>query len=140
MFKSMMLVLALGLFAVGCVDSGAVADDQTGSVSQKTGGDNFDCHQGIIGLVNVVSCEGDILILPIKVDVKDVDVLSNNELTVLENSLNDVADISNVLNANKILNDVEADVLTKFLNDFDIDVTDTDVNVCTTILGGLLCK
>lgn len=139
MFKSMMMVLALGLFAVGCVDSGAVAEDQTGSVSQKTG-NNFDCHQGIVGLVNVVSCEGDILILPIKVDIKDVDVLSNNDLDILENSLNDVADLENVLNVSKILNDVEVTVLDKFLNDFDIDVSDIDVNVCTTVLGGLLCK
>jgi hypothetical protein len=136
MFRTAMLAIAVACFAAGCVDSPV---EETAAVEQKTG-DNFDCQNKVVLGVQIVSCEGDILILPIKVDVKDVDVLSNNELSVLEGSLNDLADISNVLNAAKILNDVEVLTLDKFLNDFDIDVTDNDVNVCTTILGGLLCK
>jgi hypothetical protein len=137
MFRTAMLVIAVACFAAGCVD-GAV-EDQTGSVAQQTG-NNFECENKVVLGVQIVSCEGDILILPIKVDVKDVEVLSDNELTILEDSLNDVADLNNILNANKILNDVEVATLDDFLNEFDIDVTNNDINVCTTILGGLLCK
>jgi hypothetical protein len=137
MFRSMMIMLALGCFAAGCVAEGDAADQA--SVTQATG-DNFECENKVVLGVQIASCQGDVLILPIKIDVKDVDVLSNNELSILENSLNDVAALNNILNANKILNDLQLTVLDKFLNDFDIDVTDNEVDVCTTILGGLLCK
>lgn len=137
MFRTAMLSIAVACLAAGCVD--APAEEQTGIVEQKTGG-GFECENKNVLGVQIVSCEGDIIILPIKVDIKDVEVLSDNELSVLEGSLNDVADLNNVLNVSKILNDVEVATLDDFLNDFDIDVTKNDINVCTTVLGGLLCR
>jgi hypothetical protein len=46
----------------------------------------------------------------------------------------------NILDKNTILNNLEVGVLTDFLDKFDIDVTKNDVDVCTTVLGALLCK
>jgi hypothetical protein len=139
MFKATMLSIAVACFAAGCVDGTAASDDQTAVTEQNSGG-GFECENKAVIGVNAVQCIGTILVLPIKVDIKDVDVLSDNQLSVLEGSLNDVAILSNILNIDKILNDVEVDVLDNFLNDFDIDVTKNDINVCTTVLGGLLCK
>jgi hypothetical protein len=131
-----MMSIAVACFAAGCVDAPV---EESGTTEQATGG-GFECENKVVLGVQIVSCEGDILILPIKVDVKDVDVLSNNDLSILEGSLNDVADLNNILNVSKILNDVEVAVLNDFLNDFDIDVTKNEIDVCTTVLGGLLCK
>ena len=46
----------------------------------------------------------------------------------------------NILDNNKILNDVEVTVLQDFLNKFLINVSKNDIDVCTTVLGVLLCK
>jgi hypothetical protein len=132
--RSMMLALAVGS-VVACVEP--AQQDETSATEQRTGG--FDCHNK--SAISGVECLGVVAIFPIDIDIKNVGVLSNNDLDVLNHSLNDVSILDGgILNHNKILNDLEAAVLTDFLNDFDIDVTGNDVDVCTTVLGLLLCK
>jgi len=131
--RSMMLT-----FAVGCVGVGDAAEDQNGAVAQESGG-GFQCVNKLN--IQVVSCVGQVAVLPINVDIKDVRALNDNDLTVLSNDLNNVSILDGgILNNNKILDDVEANVLTDFLNKFDIDVTKNDIDVCTAVLGISLCK
>ena len=138
MIRSMMLALAVGaVAAAGCVAPDAT-DEDTAALAQESGG-GFQCvnKQNI----QVVSCVGSISILPINVDIKNVRVLNNNELNVLSGDLNHVSILDGgILNNDKILNDVEVTVLQDFLNKFLINVTKNDIDVCTTVLGVLLCK
>jgi len=132
MFRSMMLA-----FAVACLGAGAAAADP--GAATNTGGGGFNCQNkaSIAG----VECIGSISVLPITVDVHDVGVLNGNDLSVLNNDLNHVSILDgDILDHNKILNDVEVTVLQDFLNKFVIDVTKNDIDVCTSVLGALLCK
>jgi hypothetical protein len=131
MFRSMMLALA-----VACLGVGTAAADQGAATN---GGGGFTClnKASIAG----VECVGSIAVLPISVDVKNVGVLNDNDIDVLSNDLNHLSVLDGgILNHDKILNDVEVTVLQDFLNKFDIDITKNDVDVCTTVLGALLCK
>jgi hypothetical protein len=135
LIRSMMLVLA----AVGCVGVGEAAEDQAGTTTQPSIIPNFECANAAS---LQVACVGDITaLLPITVAIKDVRVLNDNELEVLSNDLNHLAILNgNILDKNTILNNLEVGVLTDFLDKFDIDVTKNDIDVCATVLGGLLCK
>src|ERR1041384_5766366 len=123
MIRSLMLALAVGTF-VGCVDTADTADEQTAATEQHTGGFNCQNKASIVG----VECIGSIAVLPITVDVKNVGVLDNNKLSILDNDLNNLSikDI-NVLDNNKILDDVEVTVLQDFLNKFLINVSKNDI-------------
>jgi len=139
MIRSMMLVCALGaLGAVGCVASSDAADEA--ATSQNTGsGGLFDCQNN--HSVSVV-CTGDISILGgLTVTVNKV--LDGNQLNVLSGDLNNlkITDI-NVLDYNKILDDVKVVALNDFLTKFSIPVTNNDVDVCAVvnILGLQICK
>jgi hypothetical protein len=129
---------ALLMFAVGCVGADAVMDDPTAAVSQDvTSG--FTCSNNKKS--KQVICIGSISILPIFVIVKNVKVLNNNQLNVLSDDLNNLAILDgNILDQNKILNDVEVTVLQDFLNKFLVSVTKNDIDVCTDVLGGQICK
>ena len=134
--RNMMLTFGLGLAAVGGVAATAAADQ---GAATQSGGGGFQC-QNKAG-VQVVACLGSVSVLPISVEIKDVRALNDNELTVLSNDLNKISILDgNILDQNKILNDVEVTALQDFLNKFAIDVTKNDIDVCTTVLGGLLCK
>ena len=140
MIRSMILASAIGaLSAVGCVAPGDAADET--AVSQNTGGGGglFDCQNN--GSVSVV-CTGDISILnglTVNIDKS----LNGNQLNVLSGDLNNVkiTDI-NILDYNKILDDVEVVALNDFLTKFSIPVTKNDVDVCAVvnILGLQICK
>ena len=137
MFRSMMLVLAVGAAAAaGCV---AQSDaDEVAATEQNSGG-GFNCINK--ASITGVECIGSIAVLPISVDVKNVGVLNGNDLTVLSNDLNKVSILDGgILNNDKILNDAEVTVLDDFLNKFLINVSKNDIDVCTTVLGLLLCK
>ena len=130
MIRSIMLVCAIGaLGAVGCVAPSDAADET--AVSQNTGsGGLFDCQNN--GSVSVV-CTGDISILNgLTVNVDKT--LNGNQLSVLSGDLNNlkVTDI-NILDGNKILNDVQTTVLNDFLNKFNINVTKNDIDVCALV-------
>jgi hypothetical protein len=129
MFRTIMMTVALAFVGAGT----AAADGGT------TQGDNWGCSNK--AAIAGVQCVGVVAIFPITVDVKNVGVLSNNDLTVLKDSLNHVSILDGgILNHNKILNDLEVTVLDDFLNKFDIDITNNEVDVCTTVLGALVCK
>ena len=136
MIRSMILACAIGaLGAVGCVASSDAADES--AVAQNTGsGGVFTCDNGVS-----VVCTGDISILNgITVNVSktldnnNVNVLNGGDVSVLENDLNNlkITDI-NVLDYNKILDDVEVTVLNDFLNKFNINVTKNDIDVCAVV-------
>jgi hypothetical protein len=130
--RSMILAFA----AVGSIGAGVAAASGSG---QPPTSPNFECaNETSIQ----VACVGDILgVLPITVIVKDVRVLSDSELNVLSNDLNDLAILNgDILDKNTILNNFEIGVLQDFLDKFGVDVSKNDVDVCTTVLGHLLCK
>ena len=140
MFRSTMIVCALGaLGAVGCVATSDAADES--AVAQNTGGGGglFDCQNN--GSVSVV-CTGDISILN-GLTVNIDKTLDGNQLNVLSGDLNNlkITDI-NVLDYNKILDDVEVVALNDFLTKFSIPVTKNDIDVCAVvnILGLQICK
>jgi len=139
MFRSMMLSLAVcAAGAAGCVGTSDAADETADQVTQNSSG-GFSCFNKQD--IQVVSCVGSIAVLPINVDIKDVRVLDNNELNVLSGDLNKVSILDGgILNNDKILNDVQLTVLQDFLNKFLINVSKNDIDVCTTVLGVLLCK
>jgi len=135
--RSMILALGIGSAAAGCVAADAADDPNASATSSETsdllGG--FSCVNGVS-----VLCTGNILV-PIDINIKDVRVLDNNELTVLSNDLNKLSILDGgILNNDKILNDVQLTVLQDFLNKFNIDVTKNDIDVCATVLGALICK
>jgi len=136
--RSTMNTFAVACLAVAGVGVGSAAADSTTSASgNPTGG--FQCANQVG--VQLVSCIGQISVLPITVDVKDVRVLNDNELTILSNDLNNLSVLDgNILDKNTILNDVELNVLTDFLDKFNIDVTKNNIDVCTAVLGIQLCR
>jgi hypothetical protein len=137
MFRSMMLVCAIGaLGAVGCVGTSDAADES--AVAQNTGGGGalFDCKN--VASISVVQCVGSILSANvINVNVKDVSVLSDNQLKVLDDDLNNLKiENINILNITDVLNKVQVTTLNDFLNKFGgIDVTKNDIDVCALTLG-----
>jgi hypothetical protein len=135
--RSMMLVCALGF--AGYAATSEAANDPAGAASQDSGkGGGFGCQNNSV--ISGVTCVGSIAVLPINIDIKNVGVLDNSDLSVLSDDLNKVSILDGgILNGNKILNDAELTVLDDFLNKFVINVTKNDVDVCTTVLGVLLC-
>jgi hypothetical protein len=134
--RSTILALGLGM-AVGCVDTGDAADE-TGAASQENLG-GFQCANKLD--IQVVSCVGSIAVLPINVNIKDIRALNDNELSVLSDDLNKVSILDGgILNNDKILNDVEVTALQDFLNKFVINVSKNNIDVCTSVLGAVLCK
>jgi len=130
MIRNMMLGLAVSLAGLATAAADPNATTNTG------GGGGFHCTNGV-----GVGCIGSIAVLPITVNIKDVRALNNNELTVLSDDLNSLSILDgDILDYNKILNDVEVDVLTDFLDKFGISVDKNDIDVCTSVLGLQLCK
>jgi len=133
MIRSMMLVCALGaVSAVGCVATGDAADET--ATAQATGsGALFDCKN--VASISVVQCVGTLAnVNLLNINVKDVSVLSGDQIKVLDDDLNNlnIGDI-NILNGNNVLNIVKSTVLSDFLNKFNIDVTKNDIDVCALV-------
>lgn len=140
MFRSMMLVCAIGaLGAVGCVASSDASDEAaTAQDTTSHGGGSgalFNCQN--VASISVVQCVGSILdINALNVNVQDVKVLDDNQLKVLDDDLNNlnIGNI-NILNVTDVLNIVKSSVLSDFLNKFNINVDKNNVKVCAPILG-----
>jgi hypothetical protein len=130
------MMLALGV-ATAVSYAGTAAADGGGSTQSSLGG--FQCFNKLD--IQVVSCVGSIAVLPINIDIKDVRALNDNELSVLSGDLNHVSILDGgILNNDKILNDVQVTVLQDFLDKFLVNVSNNDVDVCTSVLGAVLCK
>lgn len=149
---SMVLVFTLGCLAVGCVAQGDAADDEIGAVTQSAdaaddeigaviqSGGGFTCWYNSIMSLDVV-CVGSISIYSVSVTVKFVPRLDDDKMRVLQGDLNNVSvSLGTELDENKILSHVEVAVLNDFLNKFNINITTSDIVVCTTLLGGKVCK
>jgi len=135
--RSIMTMATVGALSMFARVGAAVAD--TGAAPQTSSDSGFQCFNKLD--IQVVSCVGSVAIIPITVNVKDVGVLNDNNLSVLSDDLNKVSILDGgILNNDKILNDLQATVLTDFLDKFAVDVTKNDIDVCATILGALLCK
>src|SRR5262250_3214740 len=130
MIRSSILAIALAGI-MGCVGQDSAVDEA--STAQESGGGLFDCQNK--ASISGVQCVGDISILNgITVNVKDVNVLDGNKLSVLDGDLNNLKVLDgNILDQNKILNDVQTTVLNDFLNKFNINVTKDDVDVCALV-------
>jgi hypothetical protein len=129
--RSMMLALGV-VTAVGYAGTAAAGGDAPSS-------SGFQCFNKLD--IQVVSCVGSVAVLPINIDIKDVRVLDDNELSVLSNDLDHVSILDGgILNNDKILNDVQVTVLQDFLNKFLVNVSKNNVDVCTSVLGAVLCK
>ena len=127
---------ALFTLAMGLIGAGTAAADAPRTTNTGGGGGGFHCTNGV-----GVGCIGSIATLPITVNIKDVRVLNDNELSVLSDDLNSLSILDgDILDYNTILNDVEVDVLTDFLDKFNINVAKNKIDVCTAVLGIQLCK
>jgi len=131
--RSMMLALgvvtAVGYAGTAAANGGAPAPSSSG----------FQCFNELD--IQVVSCVGSIAVLPINIDIKDIRALDDNELSVLSDDLNHVSILDGgILNNDKILNDLQVTVLQDFLNKFLVNVSKNDIDVCTSVLGAVLCK
>jgi hypothetical protein len=127
--------LLFAMSATGLLTMGLFAQATSASANPT-----FNCTNNDGVQVQVV-CIGNISNFPITVTVKDVRVLNDNEINVLSNDLNNIAvKDNNILDGNKILNDVDVTVLNDFLNKFKINVSNNDVQVCTSIASVQVCK
>jgi hypothetical protein len=125
----------LATLAVGFIGLGTAAADAP-KTTNHNGGSGFQCSNGV-----GVGCVGSIATLPITVNIKDVSALSGNQLTVLSDDLDHVSILDgDILDYNTILNDVEGNVLSDFLNKFNINVDYNDIDVCTIVGILQLCK
>ena len=123
--------------AIGCVTTGNTSDDREATVEQRSM--NFEClnHTAI----HVVTCHGSIALFPLTITIEDIRILSDNEISILNGSLNDLSVLDGgELNHNEVLDDVEAVVLHDFLNEFLIEVNGNGVGVCTAVGGLPVCK
>lgn len=110
------------------------------ATEQNSGGGLFDCQNK--ASISGVQCVGGISILNgISIDVKNVGVLDNNKLSILDQDLNNLKILDgNILDGNKILDDIQLTVLDDFLNRFVINVTKNDIDVCALIGILQVCK
>jgi hypothetical protein len=117
--------------------TGNPAEDPSATVTQNSNG-GFVCSSFVGVGVNCVGTIG----LPIIINITHVRVLNNSQLNVLSGDLNNLSLLDgNILDGNRILNDVELTVLSDFLNKFSINVTKNNINVCGIAnLGIQFCK
>jgi hypothetical protein len=128
-------VLAM-MFAVGCVDAGQPPEERLATTSQHVM--NFHCLNDTS--IHVVTCSGSISLFPITVTIDSLRILSDNELSLLNDDLNDVSILDGgILDGNQILDDVEARVADTFLEKFHVVVTTAEVAVCTLVVGTQIC-
>jgi len=124
----------LATLAVCFIGLGTAAADT--AQTNHNGGSGFQCTNGV-----GVGCIGSIAVLPITVNIKDVSALNGNQLTVLSDDLDHVSVLDgDILDYNTILNDVEGNILSDFLNKFNINVDYNDIDVCTIIGILQVCK
>ena len=135
MFIRSMVLVAGVLGAVGCVADEGAPIESTASISQNSGGGNYDCHNKTGG--GGQSCDGHaLIIIPVNVDIIDDVELSDIELELLEDALDNSLNVGNI---GDILSDNELKVF-DVLNDLNLGVDLSHINVCASLLGGLLCK
>lgn len=125
------------MFVVGCVAAGD-AGRPTGAVRDDVTV-NFHClnHTSI----HVVTCTGSISLFPITITIDSLRVLSDNEIEILDNDLDDLSvGDGDLVDDNQVLSGVESTVLNTFLDDYGIALDEAAVVVCTAVAGTQVCK
>src|ERR1041384_2390500 len=131
-----MIAIFVALCAGGCV-AGSPAEERRATATQDVLA--FHClnHTSI----HVVTCSGSISLFPITVEIDSLRVLSDNEVSLLNDDLNDVAILDgSILDHNEVLEDVEARVAETFLEQFHVAVTTAEIAVCTVVAGPQICR
>ncbi|HSS02772.1 MAG TPA: hypothetical protein VLM79_37180 [Kofleriaceae bacterium] len=125
------------LFAGGCVTNDAPAEDRPATATQ----DLLDFHCLNHTSIHVVTCSGSISLFPITITIDSLRVLSDNEVSLLNDDLNDVSVLDgSIVDHNEILDDVEARVADTFLDEFHVVVTAAEIAVCTVVAGTQICR
>ena len=135
--RTLLLTAAIGFAGFGTASAEpATPHGGDGHGSGGGGGSNFLC----VNQVASVLCNGTLAILPVNVNISNIDALNNDELNLLSNNLNNLS----LLDGGKILSDLAIlngakfnveDVLSQ------IGITGSQVNACTTLVLGLqLCS
>lgn len=135
--RTVMMMMLATIVAAGCVDRDRPVEDQPTTVTQDVL--QFHClnHTSI----HVVTCSGSISLFPITITIDSLRVLSDNELSLLNDDLNDVSVLDgSILDGNQILDDVEARVADAFLEQFHVVVTTAEIAVCTVVAGTQSCR
>jgi len=123
--------------AVGCVGVGA-EDDPAANVAQDS---TIPFHCLNHTSIHVVVCSGSISLFPITITIDELSILSDNQIDILSDDLNDLAILDgDVGDANRILDDVESRLLSHFINKLHLTLTRDDITVCTVLAGAALCK
>lgn len=136
--RTMMLALAVGSLAAGCVTEEQAQEEMTGTAEGATSG-GWDCDKAI----NVLSCNHAVLPITVVVEDNDVNFLNDNDVLTIEDSLNKLyIPILSLFNISNVLTNIEATVLKDLVDVGDFTVGDIDVCANLAVLGGLglLCK
>lgn len=129
-----MMLLA---FTIGCM--GADPRDPPTAIIATSTTVPFECLNDTT--IHILVCHGSVSVFPITITVEDLRILSDNELSILSDDLNDVAILDGgTLDNDKILSDLEDVVFDDLLDELDILVTKDDIDVCTAVSGIQLCK
>ena len=126
------------MFAIGCAGVGDAAEPTVATVTDNATV-NFHClnHTSI----HVVTCSGSISLFPITITIDSLRVLSDNDLTILSDALDDLSVLDrDLLDHTKILDDVEARVIDHFFDWYAIVLDRTAVVVCTVVAGTQVCR
>jgi hypothetical protein len=132
------MVATMLLCATSCVDAGAAEAQAPASAVAQTITTDFHClnHTSI----HVVTCDGSISLFPITITIENLRVLSDNEISILSDDLNDLAILDgNLVDHDQILGDLETGVLENLANQLAISVTRNDIAVCTLVASAPIC-
>lgn len=125
------------MIMAGCVGVGPAAEST--AAAQEDAPLRFHCLNSTS--IHVVTCTGSISLFPITITVDNVRILSDNEINILDDDLDDLTVIDgDIVDHNPVLDDIESVVLDDFLNRFGIVLSRAAILVCTTEAGTAICK
>jgi hypothetical protein len=128
----------MAIWLAGCLDAGSAAGPPIATVTEAT---TIPFHCVNDTSIHVVTCQGSIALFPITITIDDLRILSDNHIDVLSDELNDLAILDGgILDHSQVLDDVETLVIDEMAALFDIILTQSDVSVCTTLAGALVCR
>ncbi|MDI6102725.1 hypothetical protein QLQ12_29310 [Actinoplanes sp. NEAU-A12] len=127
--------LALGFTATQAAAAPGSAPAASTQAS-KPSGKNYTCSNQGGGPNHKVTCIGTVNGNNVTVNVGDVNVLSNNNLTLLQNVLNDVTVQVANLDVDTQIKQIEASVLTFYVSKLLIPITVDKIQVCVAVKCG----
>ena len=130
------------IFATGCIDSSQNHYNESSLESSVLNPVPWNCHWGSDGKLH---CDGRVIVLDLEVVVKDLPWPPPEEMEILMEDLDAESirlqnTLDNTLDHNVILKSIEDVFVMDFNDKFGVDVTRNDIEVCTSVLGALLCR